>query len=611
MTRAHPSAETATDDGATPPAASGAGLIPGRWSRRLSAINLAFALLLAFLVLAVAASRIGHKFELEFEEGDIFLTALRVLDGKEIYPHPDEDPTFVPLLYPPGYYYICAAFIAIFGKSIAVCRAVSFAAALGLVALVYLVGRRAGARKTHAAAAALAFLAFYPLTGYWYDLARLDAVFLLLSLAAFVLIDRREPRIAHLAGAGAMLAAAVYTKQVAVFYAGAAVVALIWNDRKRGLVFAGVLAAVGLAIAAAYEVASDGQFSFYVMKVGASHQLYPARLLNPWPVLRACGPLVLAVALIAFFRARQKPSNGESRESSRGAPIWVLFLAASIPCAMLPWAKAGNYLNDFIPIFLALAILVARADHDIARLLLPVQFALCVFNPFAQIPDAKTIDEGNKFIASLAAEKGETLVLDHPYYAWLAGKPLHPKGMFIAETQKAGQAPPAALRRAIDERHFSRVLVDVRPPFDVFSSEIMGRYRTEGELVLAPRPMTGTIIYPRYAMLPFETIATVDLSAPTPEGFERAGDELHSAPLPAQASSVSFLIDGDAEPRSTVFLAKNDGTVLFRTAGIPGRPPLRARWGLNDCGDAGCRLVIKTPMQKHAGRAVSELQIER
>src|ERR1700678_2761250 len=75
-----------------------------KWLRVLGVVASVFVMLL-FVVTALR--RLRYPYELEQLEGYNFLSALRVFRGQTLYPRPSLE--FVPYMYPPGYFYVCAA----------------------------------------------------------------------------------------------------------------------------------------------------------------------------------------------------------------------------------------------------------------------------------------------------------------------------------------------------------------------------------------------------------------------------------------------------------------------------------------------------------------------
>lgn len=556
----------------------------------------------AVVFVAVAASRVAYPYEIEFQEGDVFLASLRVLDGRPIYPDPDTDATHVPVLYTPFFYVVGAGAIAVLGESLAACRAVSILSTLVLAVLIALVARRR-AGWAWGIACAGAFCGFFAASGWWFDLARVDMLFLACVAGAFVIIAR-DVTTRRLASAAALLVAAIFTKQVAVFFAATACLAVFLRAPRRGVALGAAIGAATLAIGAWLNAASGGQFVFFTLVAPRSHPVHLERLLEPWGLARAVGCLALACVAAAVAGRRRD----DSVDAPRGARFtWALFLLAALPASLLPWIKQGHYLNNFIPIALALALLAASLRPSVlAALLLAAQMIATWQSPAGQIPGAEHRARGDAFIERLRAEPGDVYVMDHPYYAWLAGREVLAKGMFIAEAEKAGRMPPRALAGRIDAREFSKILVDVEPPFDPFSSRILRRYRVAAPLD-APEPLTGTLVMrPRLALVPVEVIASVEFGDAPPPGWAAQGDAWISPALPA-AASVSF--DIDAVAGTVARLIGADGKTIFATRGVPGSPPMRARWPLDRCAAAPCALHFSnTAAKRPAG--VTGLQIE-
>ncbi|MCC6157270.1 MAG: DUF2029 domain-containing protein [Deltaproteobacteria bacterium] len=582
----------------------------GETDRTTKGLMIAAALLgacAAVVFVVVAASRVAYPYEIEFQEGDVFLASLRVLDGRPIYPDPDTDATHVPVLYTPFFYIAGAGAIALLdnllGKSLAACRAVSILSTLVLIAMIAHLGRRR-AGWWWGIACTGAFCAFYAASGWWFDLARVDMLFLAFVAGAFVLIDR-DVTTRRLVLAAALLVAAIFTKQVAVFFAATACLAVFLRAPRRGVALGAGIGAATLVIGAWLNAASDGQFVFFTLVAPRSHPVHLERLLEPWGLARAVGCLALAcVAATVANRGR-----GDSADAPCGARFtWALFLLAALPASLLPWIKQGHYLNNFIPIALALVLTAASMRPTmLAAALLAAQMVVTWQSPTGQIPSAERRARGDAFIERLRAEPGDLYVMDHPYYAWLAGREVLAKGMFIAEAEKAGRMPPRALARRIDANAFAKILVDVEPPFDPFSSRILRRYRVAGPID-APEPLTGTLVMrPRLALVPVEVIASVEFGDTPPPGWAAQGDAWISPPLPA-ASSVSF--DIDAASGTVARLIGGDGKAIFATRGVPDSPPMRARWPLDRCAAAPCVLHFSNPMTSRPN-GVTGLQIER
>ena len=134
--------------------------------------------LLIFLV--VAAWRLQHPFELEWMEGAMVEHVQRVVAGDRIYVPPSLD--FVPFIYPPGFYYASAAMAQVTGVGFPALRLVSLLSSLGVFALLYLFVARDTRDRFAAVAAVGLFAATYRIGGTFFDVGRVDALFLVLLL---------------------------------------------------------------------------------------------------------------------------------------------------------------------------------------------------------------------------------------------------------------------------------------------------------------------------------------------------------------------------------------------------------------------------------------------
>jgi len=152
--------------------------------------------------------------------------------------------------------------------------AARFAATLGTGALVAWMARRAGNPLPLALALAGLWLSCFSLSGFFFDLARVDALltFLLVAAMAVLLEDVRRPRRVTFALLVMLAVLAVLVKQNTVVYLVAMAAGLAGaSGWRRGAAFA-AWAAGALALAVlALQAGSDGWFWFYAVSVPRSH----------------------------------------------------------------------------------------------------------------------------------------------------------------------------------------------------------------------------------------------------------------------------------------------------------------------------------------------------
>jgi 4-amino-4-deoxy-L-arabinose transferase-like glycosyltransferase len=168
------------------------------------------------------------------------------------------------IFYPPLYPYFVAVFLGAFGSLTAVKWAQVLVGTL-LVPAVGQVGRIAFGEGTGLAAAGL--VAFYPEL-VWYSVhfwsETLFMAFLWWAMERLLAGDA-SGRLRTLAGAGALWALAVLTRETVLYFVPVAAVFLAWRRPvRRGLVRAGVFAAVSLGLVAPWTVRNWMRFHAFV-----------------------------------------------------------------------------------------------------------------------------------------------------------------------------------------------------------------------------------------------------------------------------------------------------------------------------------------------------------
>ncbi|MBI1784205.1 hypothetical protein HYR69_03595, partial [Candidatus Sumerlaeota bacterium] len=171
----------------------------------------------------VIDNRIRTFHELEMYEGDMTLHAIRVLEGRELYPSRNGD--YIPLLYTPLYSYLHAWMMKLVDKSdrphtIYSGRIVAVMASAGIALVILLWVLRETGNWMAALGAAGFFIGVNPLVGWWYDLARVDTAHVFfVALGSWAFLDRKSPKDWHeiLKGilGGLFFSLGFFTKQTA------------------------------------------------------------------------------------------------------------------------------------------------------------------------------------------------------------------------------------------------------------------------------------------------------------------------------------------------------------------------------------------------------------
>jgi len=328
---------------------------------RLCTLVLAWCAVWALVWLGLALMRMRYPYELEWIGGAMRDHGERVLAGRPLYLAPGPD--WFPYEYPPLYFWASAALMRLLhDTSYLSMRLISIASTIGCAAILGLWVRQASPGRpggTWGAIAAGMFLATYRFTGAWYDVERLDMLFLFLSMLGGYWLalacptgggaggrrgtaqartaagappgtyktdethkpdrpDNTEPASRGRALGLVLLSAVAFwlaflTKQQAILFIVGGVGALAWLRQWRALaLFGGASAALCLASVALLNRATDGWFGYYCFHVPLANGIRPqlaAQFLFEDLPLFAPAIVACAGALLMFRHAGIRESG--------------------------------------------------------------------------------------------------------------------------------------------------------------------------------------------------------------------------------------------------------------------------------------------------------------
>lgn len=450
--------------------------------------------ILAFLYVALGS--MSYPFHIEWMEGQSIDIIQRVRDGLPLYVEPSID--YVPFLYTPYYYYV-AAFVSLFtGVDFFAGRLVSTLAALGVGGILYCWVKREGGSWQHGLIAAGLFFATYPLSARWMDVARIDSLFLFLTLAGlYVFYFYRHPVLA-----AALLAIAFFTKQSALMIAAPALAAMLLIDWKHALKTGLLLAAMVAAGIALAQWVSNGWFWFYVFDVPAGHGMDRRMIWGFWrgDLLRPLG-MAAAVGLAGFALALRGKKA-----------LWYAALAAGLlGAAYASRLHSYGWANVLMPAHAALALfaglaLAALEKKDMrlgmaAALVLAVQFYGLIYTPARFIPGEAARARGEKFLADFAAVPGDVFAPELQWVQTRVGKKSYTLGMAAFDLMRADLKEKNGIKRG-----FAREMAEAlrQGKFDAVMPgrllklpEREGKYRFDRRLAYPKEYVTGAINFLR------------------------------------------------------------------------------------------------------------------
>ncbi len=249
----------------------------GEMALRWTVAGAGLVFLATYLVLA--GLRVRYPFELEWMEGASVDHVRRVLSGQRLYVAPSL--AWVPFIYTPLYYYVCAGVAKLTGVGFLPLRLVSIAASLACFWLLFALARRETERVWVGLLAVGFFAATYRLSGVWWDVGRVDN--LMLALVFFgIWLHRRSPRPLCQVAAGLVLCLAYLTKQQALIVAIFLLCAAVFVHRRGALWFAGALLLPSLGSYLFLNRLSDGWYSYYTLWLPSHHELIAAYYVAYW-----------------------------------------------------------------------------------------------------------------------------------------------------------------------------------------------------------------------------------------------------------------------------------------------------------------------------------------
>lgn len=464
---------------------------------------------------AVFVKRLAYPFELDKMEGGTLEHVARWMDGKPLYTAPSVE--WVPYAYTPLYYAVSAGAAHGLGLGFAPLRIVSFLATLGTLALIFrLVKRETGDRFSAWLAVGL-YAACFPLTGGWYDVGRIDSLFLFFVLWAVDLL-RGPGGAGRAALAGLAIGLGFLTKQTALGF-GLALAPLAWARSARSLLAFGAVAGASIGGSALWlDATSDGWFRFYAFTLQSRQPTVPA-FIPLLPLHDVWRPLAIPVAL-----ALAACADALEKRRLDALAFRVVFGSGVLALIWAARSSYGAYANILLPNYALLAIL-AGVGHGIVRarlgvagdagvmgrallaVLLVLQLASLAYDPRDHVPSPRDREAGEALVARLRAIEGPVLVAHHGWLGTLAGKPVFSHGVAVSDLMlrdrdgPGGAAFRAAMTQAIRERRFAAVVTDTEWWFDAALAE---QYERTGPIFEDPKvfyPVTGARSRPEWLWL--------------------------------------------------------------------------------------------------------------
>lgn len=443
--------------------------------------------------LFVALLRIQYPFELEWVEGSMVDHVGRVLSGEKIYVKPSID--FIPFLYTPLYYYSSAALSYALGIGFLPLRLVSLASSLGSFYIIYLIVKQETSSKFSAMLASCLFAATYRIGGAWFDVARVDSLFLFLLLATLYWIRFRRSLISQII-AGIFFSLSFLTKQIALPMFFPVILYCIYRNWRFSLLLIGTIGAIIGGSTFLFNHISDGWYFFYVFENPSHHQWINNVNLNFWiKDLFLKLPIAFSMFLCCLYRSFV----------SKDRETYLFYFCMSIGMLMGSWLSRlhiGGYDNVLIPAYACICIvfgietnrlleyisnapMAKRGLLEIATFLMCItQFAVLYYNPISQVPTREDLQAGCELVRKLEKVEGEVMLPFHGYLPALANKKTSAHILTIWDILRGADGKVKSdlileIRNAIRSKRFDAIFVDDARLMEVWLKEANWLYEIE------------------------------------------------------------------------------------------------------------------------------------
>lgn len=436
------------------------------FSTFLRYVLLGSAVLFLLVCIVIAGKRLNYPFELEWVEGNLVHQVERILSGKQIYVEPSID--FTAQLYAPLYFYISAMVAKVLGIGFLPMRLVSFLSSLGCFALIFQFVRRETKSIFYGVLSAGLFAATFRINGGYFDIGKVDMLFMLLTLASIYFLRFRQD-FRSVVFAAVLISLAFLTKQTAFVIAIAlSIYCFFAYDRwRRYLFFLTFLLLAGISTAILNWV-SEGWYYYYLFELPTQHPIAKRMVLGFWrdDVIAA---LPIAMGISLAYLGYQFTNN------KKGDFIFFgLLFTSMIGASWLSRMHSGGWLNVLLPAYSVIAIFFGLGLHwllserlngspnsgldasgkndripakrkyiKLAVLTLCIsQFLFLSYKPGAYLPTHADEVAANSYVSLLRELDGDIFMAEPAFFPTLAGK----------KTFSDGSAMPDILRSSSEEQ---------------------------------------------------------------------------------------------------------------------------------------------------------------
>jgi 4-amino-4-deoxy-L-arabinose transferase-like glycosyltransferase len=423
------------------------------------------------IVTFIVISRINYRYDLEWMEGASLIEVYRIFFGQNLYVQPSLN--YIPSIYPPLYFYLSAALAKIIGIGFLPLRIISITSSIGCLLVIF----QAVKEKTQSIfcgfIAAGGFVAIFRLGGAWFDIARIDMLFIFLCLAGTYTLAKQTTKASIIAGI--FFSLALLTKQTAISIFGVLVITTLILFKKQTIPFICSFTFLTLVIYYYLNSSSNGWYQYYTLILPTSYQIRWSSLFATIQAAFLVEAVFIIIGILPLILDYRKVIQDK---------LLLYYYSASIGfagTAVIARINHGAYDNTLLPAYAIIAIIFGLGVgwlilyfefqninnslfQTIMWLAITIQFFLLGYNPIQQIPTLADRRAGDKLVSQISSVPGNVLIPYHNYLNLYAGKNIYFHFVAFNDIRSLRTKTKPELRNILQQFHstpFSLLIMDL------------------------------------------------------------------------------------------------------------------------------------------------------
>jgi len=427
------------------------------------------------LFLFIIWNRLSLPFVFEWGESAGLNQIYRILSGRALYDLPTLE--FSPLVYTPLYYYLAAGASKVIGNTLFSARLISVISSIASVFLIIWIIQRETKNFLLAWISGMVYLACFALADGFYDLARVDSLYILIVLIAFSVIREAKFKTGFFVF-GVLVVIGFFIKQSFIIVFLPMQMYLLYRDWKLSWIAIAV-ETIGISVPLfLINNNFDGWFFYYIFKLPREHGYSFISAANFWigDTIRPLG-IFFAFSLIFLLLSRldcdqilnksktatDSKNKITTEDSVNGWWIYVLFFAGAAGAAWITRSSNGGGANNCMPIYAVLAISFGLgADYVLKTkrvaemplfysyimLVISIQFIGLIYNPFNFLPTKDEIRLNVEMNSRIKDADLPVLIPYRSHLSWELGQipQIHIVNIFELTGYFKGEVQPTGVR---------------------------------------------------------------------------------------------------------------------------------------------------------------------